>query len=81
MNVGELTKEDWYLILEEDFKRCGEKYDTLKVLSVIKIDMNKIRVNYTTTQGDCSTSFGVYDANKKDIPSLIRQLKINTILQ
>jgi hypothetical protein len=76
----ELTKEDWHLILEEDFKRCGEKYDTLKVLSVHKHDGNKIRVNYRTTEGDWSTGFGVMDVDKKDIPSLIREVKIKKIL-
>jgi len=79
--MNELSKEDWHLILEDDFKRYGEKYDTLKVLSVHKHDdRNKIRVNYKTTQGDWSTAFGVYDVDKKDIPSLFRNSKINKIL-
>jgi hypothetical protein len=76
----ELTKEDWYLILEDDFKRNNEKYDTLKILSVVKIDPNKIRVNYMSTQGTHSTSFGVFDVNKDDIPALVRQVKIENIL-
>lgn len=82
--MDELTKEDWYLILEEDFKRCGEKYDTLKVLSVVKIENRKnggkIRCNYKTTRGDWSTGFGVYDVDKKEIPALIREVRIKKIL-
>ena len=77
----ELSKEDWYLILEDDFKRCKEKYDTLEVLSVHKHDdKNKIRVNYKTTEGNWSTGFGVLDVYKKDIPVLLRNVKIDKIL-
>ena len=82
--MEELTKEDWYLILEDDFKRCGEKYDTLKILSVVKIEDrrkgSKVRVNYRTTQGTWSTGFGVYDVDKDDIPSLVREVKIKKVL-
>lgn len=76
----ELTKEDWHLILKEDFKRCHEKYNTLKVLSIHKLDRQKLRVNYKTTQGTHSTTFGVFDVNKDDIPALVRQVKIENIL-
>lgn len=75
----ELTKEDWYILLEEDFKRDNEKYDTLKVLSVHNFP-DKLRCNYKTTRGDFCTSFGVMDIKKKDIPSLLRGLKIKKIL-
>ena len=76
-----LSKEDWYLILEDDFKKDNEKYDTLVILSVHKHDdKNKIRVNYKTTRGDWSTSFGVFDVNKDEVPALFRNVKIKKIL-
>jgi hypothetical protein len=85
--MNELTKEDWHLILGDHFKIDNGKsdgfeqiYDTLKILSVVKIDMNKIRVNYMATQGTHSKSFGVYDVNKKDVPGLLREVKIKKIL-
>ena len=78
----DLSKEDWYTIIEQDLIRCKEKFDTLEILSIHKHDdKNKLRVNYKTTRGDWSTSFGIYDIDKKDIPGLIRDSKINQILK
>jgi hypothetical protein len=81
-----LSKENWYIIIEQDLIRCKEKFDTLKILAIhnhddSKYDKKKLRVNYKTTQGDWSTSFGVYDVDKKDIPGLLRDAKINQILK
>ena len=81
--MEELTKDDWYILLEEDFKRSGDKYDTLKVLSIHKMSINSRklwRCNYKATKGEWSTSFGVYDVDKDDIPTLLRELKIKKIL-
>ena len=80
--MSELSKEDWYIIIEQDLIRCKEKFDTLEILSIHKHDdKNKLRVNYKTTQGDWSTSFGVYDIDKKYIPGLLRDARINKILK
>ncbi len=76
-----LSKENWYIIIEQDFIRCKEKFDTLEILSIHNHDGGKLRVNYKTTEGDWSTGFGVYDIDKKDIPALLRQTKINQILK
>ena len=80
--MSELSKEDWYIIIEQDFIRCKDKFDTLEILSIHKHDdKNKLRVNYKATKGNWSTSFGVYDVDKKDIPGLLRDAKINQILK
>ena len=80
--MSELSKEDWYIIIEQDFIRCKDKFDTLEILSIHKHDdKNKLRVNYKATKGNWSTSFGVYDIDKKDIPGLLRDAKINQILK
>lgn len=80
--MSELSKEDWYIIIEQDLIRCKDKFDTLEILSIHKHDdKNKLRVNYKTTQGDWSTSFGVYDIDKKYIPGLLRDARINKILK
>ena len=80
--MSELSKEDWYIIIEQDFIRCKDKFDTLEILSIHKHDdRNKLRVNYKATKGNWSTSFGVYDVDKKDIPGLLRDAKINQILK
>lgn len=80
-----ICKEDWYIIIEQDLIRCKEKFDTLEILAIhnhehSKYDKKMLRVNYKTTRGDYSTSFGVYDVDKKDIPGLLRNAKINQIL-
>lgn len=80
-----ISKEDWYIIIEQDLIRYKEKFDTLKILSIHNHDSSKydkkiLRVNYKTTRGDYSTSFGVYDVDKKDISRLLRDAKINKIL-
>ena len=80
--MNELSKEDWYIIIEQDHIRCEDKFDTLEILSIHKHDdKNKLRVNYKATKGNWSTSFGVYDVDKKDIPGLLRDAKINQILK
>lgn len=80
--MNELSKEDWYIIIEQDHIRCKDKFDTLEILSIHKHDdRNKLRVNYKATKGNWSTSFGVYDVDKKDIPGLLRDAKINQILK
>lgn len=79
--MSELSKEDWYIIIEQDFIRYKDKFDTLEILSIHKHDdNNKLRVNYKTTEGDWSTGFGVFDVYKKDIPGLLRDARINKVL-
>jgi hypothetical protein len=75
----ELTKEDWYLIIENYLSKYGQKYDELKILA-INNDGDTVRVNYNTNTGDWCSSFGHYDVKKSKIPKLIRESKINKIL-
>ena len=75
-----LSKENWYIIIEQDLIRYKEKFDTLKILAIHNHDGGKLRVNYKTTQGTWSTSFGIYDVDKKDIPGLLRDAKLKKLL-
>lgn len=80
-----LSKEEWYIIIEQDLIQSKDKFDTLKILSIhnhddSKYDKKMLRVNYMTTTGNWSTAFGVYDVNKKDIPHLLREAKLSQLL-
>jgi len=87
----DLSLDDWYYILKEDFKRYCVKYDTVTINSVHQHDnIGKVRINYKTNNempkfynratAPCITSFGVLDVDKNDIPALVRQIKIENIL-
>lgn len=76
----DLSLDDWYHILKEDLKRYCVKYDTVTINSVHQHDnIGKVRINYKTNNPSI-TSFGVLDVDKNDIPALVRQIKIENIL-
>lgn len=88
-----LTKDDWKIIISNELSKVNDKYDSLQILTVLsshrtirtyggdRVQIATWSVNYKTTRGEWSTGFGTFEYDKNKIDAILREAKINSILQ
>ena len=83
-----MDREVWYRIIERDILDCGnflngERFDSLKILSVYTEMRKKERVmivNYRLDVNENSTEFGHIEAKAEDLEAMFREDRINQII-